>query len=92
MTEEEMNRLSDIIVDKLIEKQREYDKEFIKELKENSLPIDVHEKIPKKELLEIEVRALTSLLVKLEQSEQYIEAKECLEKIEFLKSEIKKLE
>lgn len=91
MTEEEMNKLADIIVYKIIEKQREYDKEFIKELKENSLQVQVHEKISIKESLETELKAITSLLKHFEDIEDYEKAKECLDRIEYLKSEIKKL-
>ena len=34
MTEEQMNRLADIIVDKIIERQQQYDKEFKEELRD----------------------------------------------------------
>jgi hypothetical protein len=38
MTEKEMNKLADIIVNKLIEKQAEYDARFMKELVKNAGP------------------------------------------------------
>jgi hypothetical protein len=38
MTENEMNRLADIIVNKLIEKQSQYDAKFMEELAKNAGP------------------------------------------------------
>jgi excinuclease UvrABC helicase subunit UvrB len=91
MTEEEMNKLADIIVYKLIEKQKEYDKSFIEELKQSSLQLEVHEKNDIKTTLEIELKSLEKLLIMLQDNEHYEGAAECRDRIKFLKSELKKL-
>jgi hypothetical protein len=91
MTEEEMNKLADIIVYKLIEKQKEYDKSFIEELKQSSLQLEVHEKNDIKTTLEIELKSLEKLLIMLQDNEHYEAAAECRDRIKFLKSELKKL-
>jgi anion-transporting ArsA/GET3 family ATPase len=91
MTKKEMEELSNMIVFKLIEKQKEYDKEFIKELKDNTTNLEVHEKPSIKERLTNELNALESLLTTLEKDENYEDASKCRDRIMFLKSEIENL-
>lgn len=91
MTKKEMEELSDMIVFKLIEKQKEYDKEFIKELKENTTNLEVHEKPSLKQRLTEELHVLEQLLLALEKDEKYEDASKCMDRITFLKSEIENL-
>ena len=42
MTEQQMNQLADIIVDKIISRQAEYDAEFMKNLAENEQVEEIH--------------------------------------------------
>lgn len=92
MTEEEMERLADKVVDKLVSKQKQLDQEFIKDLEASNVPIEVHERLGLKEKLEMEMYQVTQMLKVFEQREQYEEAAMCIEKLSYLRSEITKLE
>lgn len=91
MTKEEMNELADIIVGKLIEKQKQLDKEFIQDLEASNVPIEVHERISDKDKMVMEVTRLVVMLYTLEKAEKYEQAGICRDRIGYLKSEIAKL-
>ena len=84
MTEEQMNRLADIIVDKIIERQQQYDKEFKEELRELSQqnPDLEFGTITQKELIEEELNNLYKDLNDLEEKEDYAAASRLLIVIE----------
>jgi len=84
MTEEQMNRLADIIVDKIIERQQQYDKEFKEELKElaQQNPDIEFGTITQKELIEEELNNLYQDLKELEEKEDYAAASRLLIVIE----------
>lgn len=91
MTKEEMEQLADLIVDKLVTKQKELDKEFIKDLEASNVPIEVHERISNKDKMVMEVTRLIVLLDALEKAEKYEQASVCAERIALLKAEIAKM-
>lgn len=91
MTREEMEELADVIVCKLIEKQKQLDKEFIQDLEASNVPIEVHERISNKDKMVMEVTRLIVMLDAFEKAEEYEKASLCAERIAYLKSEIAKL-
>lgn len=91
MTEEEMDKLADVIVGKLIDKQKQLDKEFIQDLEASNVPIEVHERISTKDKMVMEVTRLIVMLDAFEKAEKYEEAVMCRDRINHLKSEIAKL-
>ena len=80
MTEEQMNKLADLIVQKILVRQAEYDAEFVKQIeKENGLKIefvDAH-----KQMIEDEIVKLEKYLQKLLNREMYERAAEIVQKI-----------
>jgi hypothetical protein len=92
MTEEEMERLADKVVDKLVSKQKQLDQEFIKDLEASNVPIEVHERLGMREKIELEILQITNMLKWFEHREQYEEAAMCIEKLSYLRSELNKLQ
>ena len=86
-----MEKLSNIIVGKLISAQKELDKEFIKDLEASNVPIEVHERISNKDKMVMEVTRLIVLMDSFEKVEKYEEAAQCRDRINYLKNEISKL-
>lgn len=86
-----MEELADMIVNKLVDKQKELDKEFIQDLEASNVPIEVHERISNKDKMVMEITRLIVLLDSLEKAEKYEQAAMCAERIAHLKSEITKL-
>jgi len=91
MTKKQMEELADMIVDKLVTKQKELDQEFIKDLEASNVPIEVHERISNKDKMVMEVTRLIVLLDAFEKAEEYEKAKICSERINYLKKEIAKM-
>lgn len=85
MSNEEMEKLSDMIVDKLVSKQKELDKEFIQDLELSNVPIEVHQKIDQKDKIIMEITRLHVLLQGYEENENYELAIKCSQKITDLK-------
>tara|TARA_R100000664_G_scaffold4499_1_gene9086 strand:- start:2238 stop:2516 length:279 start_codon:yes stop_codon:yes gene_type:complete len=87
MTEKEMHKLADIIIDKLVEKQMAHDDEFRQDLaemmKENP-GLEIGE-ITQQELIEQELNFLQDLLKEQEEKENYRDASITLIKIEKFK-------
>jgi len=92
MTQDEMEKLADLVVSKLISKQKDLDKEFIEDLKASNVPIEVHEKPSIKDKMIMEITQLNIMLREFEKQERYEDAGKCAERIYYLKSEIAKLE
>ena len=88
MTKKQMEELADMIVDKLVTKQKELDKEFIQDLEASNVPIEVHERISNKDKMVMEITRLIVLLDALEKAEKYEQAAMCSERIKLLKTEL----
>jgi len=85
MTKKQMEDLADLIVDKLINKQKELDKEFIQDLELSNIPIEVHQKVDPKDKIIMEITRLNILLRDLEQRQEFELAIKCSQKISDLK-------
>jgi polyhydroxyalkanoate synthesis regulator phasin len=88
MTDEEMSKLADIIVDKIIERQKAYDEEFKADIQamvgENTdLEFGV---ITQDELIIQEINSLKERLAQLEEKEDYESARIVANKIKHLKN------
>jgi len=91
MTDKEMSKLADIIVDKIIERQKAYDEEFKADIQsmvdENTnLEFGV---ITQDELIIEEIDNLTETLDRLETEENYEAARIVANKIKHLKNKYK---
>jgi len=88
MTDEEMSKLAEIIVDKIIERQKAYDEEFKAEIKamvgeSADLEFGV---ITQDELIIQEIDSLQERLAQLEEKEDYESARIVANKIKHLKN------
>ena len=83
MTEEQMDKLAEILFQKILTRQAEFDKQFIEQLKESKSDFEVEIKSPyddytfglsEKEKLEEEILGLSKLLSQYEDNEEYEKA------------------
>lgn len=81
MTKEEMEELANIIVNKLVDKQKELDKEFIQDLEASNVPIEVHQRPEQKDKIILEITKMIVLLDALEKAEEYEKAAEVSKRI-----------
>jgi protein-arginine kinase activator protein McsA len=91
MTDKEMSKLADIIVDKIIERQKAYDEEFkadIQSMVDENTNIEFGT-ITQDELIIEEIDNLTETLDKLETEENYEAARIVANKIKHLKNKYK---
>lgn len=87
-----MNKLADIIVDKLIEKQKEYDEQFHIDIQETMMKDGGYiRQLSTEELLLAEIGRLMTLLSSYEDKEQYEKAAIIKNKIDKLKTKLKEL-
>lgn len=86
MTKKEMEELADMVVNKLVEKQKELDKEFIQDLEASNVPIEVHQKPSDKDKIILEITRLIVLLDALENAEEYEKAADVQKRISDLKN------
>ena len=87
-----MNQLADIIVNKLIEKQKEYDEQFHVDLQETMMKEGGYiRQLSTEELLLAEIGRLMTLLSSYEDKEQYEKAAIIKNKIDKLKNKLKEL-
>jgi len=92
MTEKEMNKLADIIVNKLIEKQKEYDEQFHIDIQETMTKDGGYiRQLSTEELLLAEIGRLMTLLSSYEDKEQYEKAAIIKNKIDKLKTKLENL-
>lgn len=91
MTKKQMEDLADLIVEKLMSKQKDLDQEFIEQLEKSNVPIEVHRKPDLKESMIMELTKLNVMLKQLESEERYEDAYLCSKRIEFVKEELSKL-
>ncbi|RLI45171.1 hypothetical protein DRO61_11055 [Candidatus Bathyarchaeota archaeon] len=91
MTDKEMSKLADIIVDKIIERQKAYDEEFkadIQSMVDENTNIEFGT-ITQDELIIEEIDNLTETLDRLETEENYEAARIVANKIKHLKNKYK---
>ncbi len=92
MTEKEMNRIADLVVEKLMKKQREYDEQFHEDfhevLKDN---LGNARQVSEEELMLSEIARLMTLLSSYEENEQYEKAAIINRKINYLKTKLANL-
>jgi hypothetical protein len=79
MTDEQMEKFAEIIFQKLLTRQAEFDKQFIKQVKESggSLEVDYNEEVfglDERGVLQLEIARLSELLSQHEENENYNEA------------------
>ena len=87
MTDEQMNKLADLIVEKILVRQAEYDAEFIKQMeKEHNVQLEFVD--VQKDILELEIAKLEKRLSKLLEREMYEEAARLVEQINNLKKHL----
>jgi len=92
MTEEEMEQLAELVVSKLLEKQKEYDEQFHVDLQETlSDGLGSGRHVSEEELILAELARLMTLLSSYEESEQYEKAAVINGKINHLKNKLKNL-
>jgi protein-arginine kinase activator protein McsA len=87
MTEEQLNRLADLIVDKILVKQAQYDAEFIKQMQQEH-EVQLEFTTVQNELIETEIAKLEKRLQKLLEREQYERAAALVEQINQLKKHL----
>ena len=86
MTEKQMEKLAEIIFQKLLTKQAEFDKQFIEQVKQSggSLEVEYGDKVfgmDQKEALQQEIADLSKLLSQCEENEEYEKAVEIHNKL-----------
>jgi protein-arginine kinase activator protein McsA len=87
MTDDQMNKLADLIVEKILVRQAEYDAEFVKQMeKEHNIQLDIVD--VQKDILELEIAKLEKRLQKLLEREMYEEAARLVEQINNLKKHL----
>ena len=87
MTDEQLNKLADLIVEKILVRQAEYDAEFIKQMeKEHNVQLEFVD--VQKEMIEEEVKKLEKRLSGLLEREMYEEAARLVDKINNLKKHL----
>jgi len=96
MTEEQMEKLAEIIFQKLLTRQAEFDKQFIEQVKQSggSLEVDYTDQVfglDEKQILQQEIAELSKLLSQHEENEDYEKASEVHNKINKLIDKLEKL-
>jgi hypothetical protein len=92
MTEKEIEKLAELITDKLIAKQQEYDEQFHIDLQETMMKDGGFvRQVPEEELLLAEIARLMTLLSSYEDKEQYEKAAIIKNKIDKLKTKLENL-
>ena len=87
MTDEQLNRLADLIVEKILVRQAEYDAEFVKQMeKEHNVQLEFVD--VQKDMLEQEIAKLEKRLNKLLDREMYEAAARLVEQINNLKKHL----
>jgi len=96
MTEEQMEKLAEIIFQKLLTRQAEFDKQFIEQVKQSggSLEVEYGDKIfgmDQKEILQQEIADLSKLLSQCEENEEYEKAIKVNDKLNKLIDKLERL-
>jgi protein-arginine kinase activator protein McsA len=96
MTEEQMEKLAELIFQKLLTRQAEFDKQFIEQVKQSggSLEVEYGDKIfgmDQKEILQQEIADLSKLLSQCEENEEYEKAIKVNDKLNKLIDKLERL-
>ncbi len=92
MTDKEIDKLAELITDKLIAKQKEYDEQFHIDLQETMMKDGGFvRQVSEEELLLAEIARLMTLLSSYEDKEQYEKAAIIKNKIDKLKTKLENL-
>jgi hypothetical protein len=91
MTKDEMERLADLIVDKIIEKQNEIDKTFFDNMQEAMQQGAEFNVVSEEDILLGELARLQTMLAKHEHDEEYEKASIIANKIKWLENKISRL-
>jgi hypothetical protein len=92
MTDKEIEKLAELITDKLIAKQKEYDEQFHIDLQETMIKDGGFvRQVPEEELLLAEIARLMTPLSSYEDKEQYEKAAIIKNKIDKLKNKLDEL-
>ena len=92
MTEKEIEKLAELITDKLIAKQQEYDEQFHVDLQETMMKDGGYiRQLSSEELILSEIGRLMTLLSSYEDKEQYEKAAIIKNKIDKLKNKLNEL-
>jgi len=84
MTDEQLNKLAELIVEKILVRQAEYDAEFVKQMeKEHNVQLEFVD--VQKDMIEDEIKKLEKRLQKLLDREMYEAAARLVEQINDLK-------
>ena len=87
MTEEQMNKLAELIVEKILVRQAEYDAEFVKQMEqEHNVQLEFVD--AQKQMIEDEIVRLEKRLQKLLDREMYEAAARLVEQINKLKKHL----
>ena len=96
MTDEQMEKFAEIIFQKLLTRQAEFDKQFIEQVKQSggSLEVEYSDKIfgmDQKEILQQEIADLSKLLSQCEENEEYEKAIKVNDKLNKLIDKLERL-
>jgi protein-arginine kinase activator protein McsA len=96
MTEEQMEKLAEIIFQKLLTRQAEFDKQFIEQVKQSgaNIEVDYNDEVfglDEKLVLQMEIAKLNELLSQHEENEDYNEAAKVHDKLNKLIDKLEKL-
>lgn len=89
MTEEQIERIAELVFQKLVKKQEEWDREFMDSVKDSVVfNIKTSEPDPKRIKILNDIAELEASLIKLVSDEQYIAAATVRDQIELLKKQL----
>lgn len=94
LNEEQLLKLAELIAEKVLDKQREYDEQFkleLEELASSNKNLEINFSTEKDFLLQ-EKEKLQELLLSYEADEKYLKAKEVKDKLDIIERELKKYE
>jgi hypothetical protein len=94
LNEEQLLQLAELIAEKVLDKQKEYDEQFkleLEELASSNKNLEINFSTEKDFLLQ-EKEKLQELLLSYEADEKYLKAKEVKDKLDIIERELKKYE
>ena len=94
LNKEQLLQLAELIAEKVLDKQKEYDEQFkleLEELASNNKNLEINFSTEKDFLLQ-EKEKLQELLLSYEADEKYLKAKEVKDKLDIIERELKKYE
>lgn len=94
LNEEQLLKLAELIAEKVLDKQKEYDEQFkleLEELASSNKNLEINFSTEKDFLLQ-EKEKLQELLLSYEADEKYLKAKEVKDKLDIIERELKKYE